>query len=345
MKKLFFLHSYNLLLVLFTSVSAIYASEPTYVFLLGGQSNMSGMTGTSSLPADLKGKQQNVKIYLNPSMDGNTSSKGKWLTLETGFGFSGTQFGPELSFAATLTKKYPTIKLALYKSSVAGTDLDKQWRPPSSGGTVGTLYSSFVKELKAAMISLKSSTTDSIIIKGMLWMQGESDAMNTSMANNYEKNLKNLIEDIRKEVAVPDMPFIAANIDEQTTWTSYKIVNTAMNNLTTKMTNVITFPTKGFKTDKIHYQNEGMIALGDAFANAIITGKFLENSVSTVFCGSRMNSSTVRKNDQSKTVFFDLSGRKFQRVENIHLVNSILINSHVDGSAEQPYRFLIMRRN
>ncbi|MBN1602759.1 MAG: hypothetical protein JW915_14210 [Chitinispirillaceae bacterium] len=297
------------------SIPVIVIAEPVYLFLLGGQSNMSGMTGSGNLSSELKSKQQNTRIYLNPSMDGATSLKGKWLTLEPGFGYSNTQFGPELCFAASLTKKYPAIKFALYKSSVAGTNLDKQWRPPSSGGTAGNLYTSFVSELQKAITSLKNATTDTIIIKGMLWMQGESDAMDKSMANNYEKNLKNLINDIRKEVTVDDMPFIAANIDEQTMWTDYKIVNTAMNNLAKEMTNVITFPTKGFKTDRIHYQNEGMVALGNAFADATIDGKFLENTVRIVsgnfFKGY---SRTLENNSPLIPEIYDLSGRKIKGV-------------------------------
>lgn len=329
--------AYHAFFLVILSISVTAMAEPLYLFLLGGQSNMSGMTGSGSLSSELKSKQQNTKIYLNPSMDGATSSKGKWLTLEPGFGFSNTQFGPELSFAASLTKKYPTIKLALYKSSVAGTDLDKQWRPPSSGGTAGKLYTQFVNELKKALTSLKSSTTDTIIISGMLWMQGESDAMNASMANNYEKNLKNLIEDIRKEVGVADMPFVAANIDEQSTWANYKIVNTAMNNLTTKMTNVITFPTKGFKTDKIHYQGEGMVALGDAFANSVIVGKFLENTVNIIsgrsFGG---HSQTFERRSPSKLVLFDLNGRKIpnKTIQN-HNSNSLRIRVHTLGTADR----------
>lgn len=323
------------------SLPVILMAEPVYLFLLGGQSNMSGMTGSGSLSSELKSKQQNTRIYLNPSMDGAASFKGKWLTLEPGFGYSNTQFGPELSFAASLTKKYPAVKLALYKSSVAGTDLDKQWRPPSSGGTAGNLYTSFVKELKNALTSLKSSTTDTIIISGMLWMQGESDAMNASMANNYEKNLKNLIEDIRKEVGVADMPFIAANIDEQSTWANYKIVNTAMNNLTTKMANVITFPTKGFKTDKIHYQGDGMVALGNAFANAVIAGKFLENTVRTVSEESfGVYSRTSGRSSLSNLALFDLNGRKIpnKTIRNNN-ANSLCIRIHTVGNSGS-YRIL-----
>ena len=281
----------------------------TYVFLLAGQSNMSGMASTGGLPSDLKGKQDNVLIHVDPTMDGASSKKGKWLTLEPGFGYNSSQFGPELAFAAKLTKKYPGVKLALIKSSVSGTDLDKQWRPPSSGGTAGKLYTNFVSEIKTAMGSLENK--EKAKIKGMLWMQGEADAMNASMANNYKTNLKNFIEDIRSEVKVDDLPFIAANIDEQSTWANYAIVNNAMNAIAKEMENVMTFPTKGFQTDKIHYQTEGMIDLGEAFADAVIEGKYLEEIVPVAF-GSSAARTAIRpmRTIQNTAVLYDLSGRK-----------------------------------
>jgi hypothetical protein len=95
-------------------------------------------------------------------------------------------------------------------------------------------------------------------------------------------------------------------------WTHYTTVNGAMNNLTQKMDNVVSFPTKGFQTDGIHYQGAGMIDLGEAFAQAYLEGDFISTSVS--FCSRaqrRLLSSTLAGNTAAAPVMlFDLSGRK-----------------------------------
>jgi len=92
-----------------------------------------------------------------------------------------------------------------------------QWRPPGAGGTVGPLYKGFVDAVNQGLDKL---TKRSSPIVGMIWMQGESDSGDQKMAEDYGKNLACLINDIRTEFKVPDMPFIFAQISKAPAWDS-----------------------------------------------------------------------------------------------------------------------------
>ena len=60
---------------------------------------------------------------------------------------------------------------------------------------------------------------------GFIWHQGESDAMDSSLANQYEENLTNLINDIRGMADVDDLPIIIPMITAA--WTNSAAVRTA----------------------------------------------------------------------------------------------------------------------
>jgi hypothetical protein len=49
-------------------------------------------------------------------------------------------------------------------------------------------------------------------IKGVLWHQGESDAFNKDRCAVYEKRLHEMIATLRKDLGIPDLPFISGEI-------------------------------------------------------------------------------------------------------------------------------------
>ena len=107
------------------------------VFLLSGQSNMSGYASANDLTADQKKTVENVKIYTDMTWENNGKLK-KWLTLGPGFGSSANNIGPELYIGRTLSEKLPTAKIALIKVCCGSTYLGNYsskandcWVPPS----------------------------------------------------------------------------------------------------------------------------------------------------------------------------------------------------------------------
>jgi hypothetical protein len=109
---------------------------------------------------------------------------------------------------------------------------------------------------------------------GIFWAQGESDAGNQRLANNYEDGTRKLRAAIRK--AVKDrgltsldedkIPFIHPKIKEITNWAYASTVNTAIQTLADEDPYSRTFSVAGLQlnaTDGVHYTGKGMNDLGD----------------------------------------------------------------------------------
>ena len=257
----------NAVLFAVVIVSLSFGKTDLLVFLLSGQSNMCGAGVVNELPAELKKPVDSVIIYL--ASEGDANKLRKWLTLEPGFGSSQLNggkpaFGPELLFGKTISDSLPGIKIAIIKDAVSGTSLAESnngWRPPSSGGSVGTLYSNMMKHIKDAFDALDTSKY-TIHMGGFVWLQGEFDAMNNSQADAYETNLTNLIKDIRDTLNAEDLPVILPMIDAQSIWSQHAKVRAADIAVRNKLENVDTLDTKGFETDGIHYKAPGVIKIG-----------------------------------------------------------------------------------
>lgn len=126
--------------------------------------------------------------------------------LSVGFGVNEQRgVGPELGFGVEMAKHFGEDKdVLLLKIAWGGTSLAQDWRPPSSvakyGGAVGWCYSNFTEHAHAALKQL-----DSYELAGMVWHQGWNDGCSYDDVAEYERNLANLIGDIRREFKVPQL--------------------------------------------------------------------------------------------------------------------------------------------
>jgi hypothetical protein len=292
------------------------------VFLLSGQSNMVGYSSlVSELTADQKKNVTNVMIYMDA--DGDAVKKKKWLTLGPGFGAGSSNLGPELSFGRTLSDSMPNKKIAFIKDAVGGTYLGTTggWLPPSSNnGTGGTLYKNMMTAIDAAMKTIGTAFDTTIYTPrwaGFVWLQGENDALDQTNANSYEKNLTNLIKDIRTKFGVPDLPVILPLIAVQTIWPYNSTVRAADVTVKQKMINIDTLDTKSFPSDGIHFKAQGYWSIGTLAAQRWLSMKY--NYGPTVSIYQHRQTETARMNrlfPQSSVTVFDVSGRKYGGFEN-----------------------------
>jgi hypothetical protein len=238
------------------------AATPIKVFLLAGQSNMSGWTVSTGMPSAYTQSQANVLIYADGEID--NAKKKKWMTNGMDFGHASGYFGPELVFGKTLSDSLAGTKIALIKHSVGSTYLATDWRPPSSGGTTGSLFNAMLATVKGALAALDPQYTP--VWSGMLWMQGEFDGNNQTYANAYQTNLTNFVKDVRSQLKEPNLPFIIGMIDSSHSWQYAGTIRAAERAVAKNLDNVSTVDTYGFETDGTHYKLNGMIALGKGFA-------------------------------------------------------------------------------
>ena len=172
----------------------------------------------------------------------------------------------------TLSDSMPGTKIAFIKYSIGGTYLGKPegWLPPSSNnGNGGNLYKNMMNTIDQALKTFSNAFDTSKYTPrwaGFVWFQGEFDAFQQNYANAYEKNLTNLIKDIRSKTGVDDLPVIIPMIDVQRQWTHNAIVRAADIAVKQKLKNVDTLDTKGFPTDGTHYRAAGYIKIGQLIA-------------------------------------------------------------------------------
>jgi len=246
------------------------AADTVKVFILAGQSNMAGSTPTTGLPSNLTQIQPDVIMYASGQID--TLKANQWLNLGPDFGGDSGYFGPELAFGRTMADSLSDtgVKVALIKLAYGGIDLYCQFRPPSSGGTVGYGYSNLFTTIQSALAALPSQYTT--VIAGMLWLQGESDGMNIFWANAYDTNLTNLIADLRTDLNLPELPFVAGMIHLSSWWPFADIVRNAETNAANRDPNVGVFETQDLPlgVDSAHYQTDAMVEIGKRFALTLL---------------------------------------------------------------------------
>ncbi len=191
-------------LLTFTALS-LQAEEPVnipsskenfHLFLLMGQSNMSGGVGlaagdTQPVPRVLKmryakeGEEPKWAPGAHPLHPRRPNKKAR--------------FGPGLSFAETYVADKPGVAVGLIPMAWGGRSIVQL----SKGSEI---YSDAIRHTKAAM---QSGT-----LKGVLWHQGESDTVEQTRTDAYENRLHLLIEDVRKDLGNRQLPFIVGNLAE-----------------------------------------------------------------------------------------------------------------------------------
>jgi alpha-galactosidase len=147
--------------------------------------------------------------------------KGK---LTVGFG-KGSWFGPELGFGREVGNHCEEPVL-LIKTAWGGHSLGIKFRPPSSGDPayektnfkkdeVGSSYHEMMGIVASVCENLGESFPElegyEPQISGFGWHQGWNDAGSEEMVAEYDKNMTNLIHDIRKAWNKPNLPVVIAN--------------------------------------------------------------------------------------------------------------------------------------
>jgi len=215
--------------------------QPVKVFVLAGQSNMEGQAvvdldgkdyngGKGTLAALMKDPAKAKQLAHLKDWNGWATRDDVWvryqrekqplLAGDLGVGYSvygGTHhFGPELQFGHVVGD-FLHEQVLLIKTAWGGKSLYKDFRPPSSGGEVGPYYTKMVAEVREALKNLKTDfrayADQGYELGGFVWYQGWNDGVDPKNAvPEYEQNLVNLINDVRKEFKAPSLPVVVGEL-------------------------------------------------------------------------------------------------------------------------------------
>lgn len=178
------------------SVGVLSSKEDFQLFLLMGQSNMSGGVGLAA--GDTKPVPQVLKMRYAKEGEGPKWSPGSH-PLHPRRPNKKARFGPGLSFAEAYVADKPGVTVGLIPMAWGGRSIAQL----SKGSEI---YRDAIRHTKAAM---QAGT-----LKGVLWHQGESDTVEQTRTDAYENRLHRLIQDVRKDLGNPQLPFIVGNLGE-----------------------------------------------------------------------------------------------------------------------------------
>jgi hypothetical protein len=208
---------------------------PIRVFILAGQSNMEGY-GAIHVEDKDKGERKGTLTALlkdpakAPTFKHLRDTQGNWTVrpdvwtwfngrkggLTTGFGAGPDLFGAELQFGHVMGNHLKS-QVLLIKTAWGGKSLYKDFRPPSSGGEVGPCYRQLVETVDKVLADLKkefpSYDGSGFMLSGLVWWHGWNDGCDPKNAvPEYEKNLVNLIKDLRKDLKAPKLPVVVGEL-------------------------------------------------------------------------------------------------------------------------------------
>jgi len=247
MKKAFSISSYSLLIVLALVTgldraeakeeATIAANGKLKVFILAGQSNMQGFGFISEgKDGDLDYAAKNDFKYLKDASgkwaerkDVFYYHKGKEKTTACTLSVDNVKkvyrrhpsIGPELTFGHVVGQHFED-EVLLIKCAWGGQAIAATFRPPSSGPMadgsspehMGIKYKAVLTETKDVLSNLKKYfpgiKSKEYEIAGFFWHQGWNDGCNKDFTKEYEVNMVNFVNDIRKDLKLPKLPFIIA---------------------------------------------------------------------------------------------------------------------------------------
>lgn len=176
-------------------------TERLDLFLLIGQSNMKGR---GIMPEQPSRDPRIVMMHLRDD---------RWYLArhpvhlvgdaQTFKGADNAGVGPGLAFARQVAAREASVRVGLIPCAVGGSPI-ALWQKGAK------LYEEAIRRARLALTQAAPARPG---IRAALWLQGEADATDERLPVHEAKLLK-LVDDLRADLASPDLPFIACTIGE-----------------------------------------------------------------------------------------------------------------------------------
>jgi hypothetical protein len=185
-----------------------FSSEPLPLFILVGQSNMTGADSDTdaSTPGQVGG-DANVLFWNRSAYQGiqwENDDQFRPLRIQNSAPYGGLIIGPEFGFVRQMQASGKMARLAIVKVSFPSTSMAAEWQ------IGGFAYKALREEMEQALTALKQAGEQPVVC-GFLVHQGISDALHGgAMAMNYRERLSDFIARIRSDFATPTTPVVLA---------------------------------------------------------------------------------------------------------------------------------------
>lgn len=250
-----------------TQIITVDLTNKVSVYLLGGQSNMVGEgSDNDDLPDHLEDPYPDVQIWNYGAQSFSDLEPGY-----SGWSGDGDSFGPELTFGRAMAGNTDE-ELYLIKYAQGATNLAVDWDPHGNNNH----HDTFVNRVNTALAGLTSAGV-SYAVEGMLWMQGETDSLNTAHANSYQANLSAFIADMRSRYS-SNLDFAIGRLSNHLPWQLSSVSDDGVDKVRAAQeavaaghsrTYLVDTDSYSLHDDEVHFDTNGQIALGQGFANAL----------------------------------------------------------------------------
>jgi hypothetical protein len=234
-----------------------------HLFILAGQSNM---VGWAPIPA---GEKTNPRIYVFGKdyrwRLADHPIENHFNQVDTVSENSIAGFGPAMDFALTSLKRYPEIVIGLIPCAKNSSGIIEWQRNLSDQ----TLYGSCLKRVRAASQMGK--------ISGLLFFQGESDAMDPNLSptpephpSDWSELFVTFITDFRLDLQQPDLPVVFAQLGPNTVpeaVPNWDVIKAQQASLQLSASTMIATDDLALM-DKLHFTADSYRVIGIRFAEA-----------------------------------------------------------------------------
>lgn len=218
------------------------------IYLLIGQSNMAGRAAIESKELDTLSNVFLYKGIKDELWEKAANPLNKYSSIRKRLSMQ--KLNPGYTFAREMAKRSKN-KIGLVVNAKGGTSIDL-WMPGTE------FYKEIIDRLKSA---IQYGT-----LKGILWHQGETDATNYQ---SYMPKLLKLIQSLRSDLNMLDLPFIAAQLSSDKP--HRKGFNTMILELPKKIKNTAVIKTKRTSTiDSTHFDAASQRLLGKRYAKEML---------------------------------------------------------------------------
>lgn len=241
------------------------------LFVLAGQRNMEGEDSYSSAIPKESGfeslTKDQGKVLYRYSLGGGVKVSTGWEPLGP-VDFLGN-FGPELSFGERLQKSLGAKDgVAILKFTHSGAQ-GPDWFPQGSPETHRDLYPKFIAFIRAAQEDLNRQGFE-CSLEGIFWHTGENDTYFGPYSQNYAKWMKELIEQTRRDLKQPELPWFISEQHKNAPWRNMDSVNAALNEMARSDPRIKIIKTSHMPHAQHHFGTKGTLLLGEEMANAYL---------------------------------------------------------------------------
>ncbi|MCC7261466.1 MAG: hypothetical protein IT369_02985 [Candidatus Latescibacteria bacterium] len=223
---------------------------PMDLYLLIGQSNMAG-----------RGRLEEVEPLCCPGilMDRDDTWQTAMEPLHRDIPRAGIGLG--MSFARQLADLFPGRSVGLLPCAVGGTPLSR-WEPGAD------LYQHAVATARAA--------SQAGTLRGILWHQGENDALDEGLANSYFDRFTAMVAALRAELGAPQLPLLVGELgpflsdDERFGHPSQINQALARAALALPLCGLVSAAGLDHDGDQVHFSALGLRELGRRYAEAFL---------------------------------------------------------------------------